>query len=112
MNTETPMIEPHSIVIASLTNPKEKIWGELVALRPEGITMRGIRLEAFEDFLRQILQQRDNSISMSTSFYPMHRVERIDCDEPCAGIPSLAEQFQEKVGLTVYEYLHGGTLKD
>jgi hypothetical protein len=102
------MIEPHSIVVATLTNPREKIWGELLALRPEGITMRGIRLEAFEDFLHQILQQRGDSISMSTAFYPMHRVERVDCDEPCEGIPSLADQFREKVGLTVHEYLDGG----
>ncbi|MGH9344944.1 MAG: hypothetical protein ACRD19_14430 [Terriglobia bacterium] len=86
-------------------NPREKIWGLLVSLRPEGVTLRGINVELFDDFVRQALHQVEMQITMMTAFYPMHRVERIAYDEPCAGIPSLADTFREKVGVWVYEYL-------
>jgi hypothetical protein len=86
-------------------NPREKIWGVLVSLRPEGVTLRGISLELFDDFLRQVLQKVETQVTMMTAFYPMHRVERIAHDEPSAGIPSLADTFREKVGLSVLEYL-------
>lgn len=91
-------------MIASLVNPREKIWGQLIALRPEGITLRGITLESFDDFLHQVTDRLDVPVSLTTAFYPMHRVERITCDETSAGIPSLSDRFREKAGLTVQEY--------
>ena len=33
-------MDPHSIVIVSLHSPKEKIWGELLAVSTAGVTMR------------------------------------------------------------------------
>jgi hypothetical protein len=42
---------------------------------------------------------------MTSVFYPMHRVERITADEPSGSLPSLAERFRRKVGLTIQEYL-------
>ena len=86
-------------------NPREKIWGALVSLRPEGVTLRGIQIESFDDFLRQVLHQVETQITMMTAFYPMHRVERIAFDEPSVGLPSLSDMFREKVGLSVHEYL-------
>jgi hypothetical protein len=38
----------------------------------------------------------------------MHRIERMALDETVGEIPSLAERFQRKVGLTVLEFLHAG----
>ncbi len=38
-------------------------------------------------------------------FYPMHRVERIAKDEPSGSIPSLADRFREKVGVSLLEYI-------
>jgi hypothetical protein len=35
----------------------------------------------------------------------MHRVERIALDEPSGSIPSLADRFRAKVGITIEEYL-------
>jgi hypothetical protein len=89
-----------------LTSPREVLWGQLLALRPEGATLRGIPLDAFEDFIRQILDSSATPVTMTTAFYPMHRVERIACDEACAGVPSVAERFREKVGLSIEEYLN------
>jgi len=67
----------------------------LVSLRPEGATLRGVQLESFDDFLRQILHQVETQITMMTAFYPMHRVERI------------AEEIRNEVSLML-----AGELKD
>ena len=94
-----------TIVIVSLNGPKEKIWGRLLALTTAGITIQGIDLNAFDDWVRQILDAQPATVTLSTVFYPMHRVERIAQDEPSGEIPSLAERFSLRVGLTLLEYL-------
>jgi hypothetical protein len=45
-------MDPHSIVVVSLHTPKEKVWGELLAINPSGVTMRGIDLNSFDHFVR------------------------------------------------------------
>lgn len=98
-------MEVNTIVIVSLTAPKEKIWGQLLALSSAGVTVRGIELDSFDDFLRQIIHQEEATVGMATVFYPIHRVERIAWDEPSGSLPSLADRFRAKVGLTIQEYL-------
>jgi hypothetical protein len=98
-------VELNSIVIVSLTAPKEKIWGQLLALTSAGVTVRGIELNSFDDFVRQIIHQEEATVGMATVFYPIHRVERIAWDEPSGTLPSLADRFRQKVGLTIQEYL-------
>lgn len=95
----------NSIVIVSLVSPKEKIWGQLLSLESKGVTVRGIELESFDDFVWQIVNREDTAVGMTSVFYPMHRVERVTADEPSGSIPSLAERFRRKVGLTIQEYL-------
>ena len=95
----------NSIVIVSLHSPKEKIWGQLLALTASGVTLRGIEIGSFDDFVRQVLDPDDGTVGLATVFYPMHRVERIALDEPSGSIPSLAERFQGKVGVSIQEYL-------
>ncbi len=48
-------MEPHSIVVVSLHSPKEKLWGELVDVSNSGVTLRGIDLSSFDDFVRQVV---------------------------------------------------------
>jgi hypothetical protein len=98
-------MEPHSIVVISLHTPKEKVWGELLALNTAGVTIRGIDLNAFDDFIRQVLHPEGERIGLPTLFFPMARVERIALDEPRGSIPSLAEMFEQKVGRSLGEYL-------
>ncbi len=98
-------MEINTIVIVSLTAPKEKIWGQLVALNSAGVTVRGIDLGSFDDFIRQILDHEEDTVGLTTVFYPMHRVERIAQDEASGTIPSLADRFRARVGLTIQEYL-------
>jgi len=35
----------------------------------------------------------------------MHRIERIAQDEPSGDIPSIAQRFRHRVGITLVEYL-------
>jgi hypothetical protein len=98
-------VELNSIVIVSLTSPKEKIWGQVLLLEAKGVTVRGIGIEAFDDFIRQVIQQEETGVSLNTVFFPMHRVERINVDEPSGSIPSLSQRFHDKAGLTIQEYL-------
>ncbi len=98
-------MQANSIVIVSLMSPKEKIWGQLILLDAAGVTVRGIELDSFDDFLRQVLDAEENMVGLTTLFYPMHRVERIAVDESSGSIPSLAERFRAKIGITIQEYL-------
>lgn len=98
-------MQVNSIVIVSLISPKEKIWGQLLLLESKGVTVRGIELDAFDDFIRQVVKQEETAVGLDTIFFPMHRLERITLDEPSGSIPSLAQRFHSKVGLTIQEYL-------
>jgi hypothetical protein len=98
-------MDPHSIVVVSLHTPKEKVWGELLAIHPAGITMRGVDLNSFDHFIRQINEPEGERIGLPTIFFPMNRVERISLDEPSGSIPSMAELFSRKVGRSLADYL-------
>jgi hypothetical protein len=98
-------METNTIVIVSLMSPKEKIWGQLLSLDAAGVTVRGIDLFSFDDFLRQLINHEEATVGPATVFYPMQRIERIAQDEACGIIPSLADRFRERIGLTVQEYL-------
>jgi hypothetical protein len=98
-------MELNSIVIVSLHSPKEKMWGELIALHAAGITLRAIDLNSFDDFVRRVNGVEGERIGLPTLFFPMNRVERIALDEPSGAIPSMAELFERKVGRTVSDYL-------
>ena len=95
----------HSIVIVSLHTPREKVWGELVALNPSGVTVRGIDLNSFDDFVRQVLHPEGERVGLPTAFFPMMRIERVALDEPRGSVPSLADTFEHKVGRSLLEYL-------
>ncbi len=101
----TKLMDPHSIVVVSLHTPKEKVWGELLAIHPAGITLRGIDLNSFDHFVRQINEPDGERVGLPTIFFPMNRIERISLDESSGSIPSMAELFARKVGLSLAEYL-------
>ena len=95
-----------SVVIVTLQSPRERIWGELLSLTPAGITIRGIELSSFDEMLRQIGIGESGPSSMSTIFYPIHRVERMTLDETVGEIPSLNRRFEQRVGMSLLEFLH------
>jgi hypothetical protein len=98
-------MDSHSIVIVSLHSPKEKIWGELLAVNPSGVTLRGIDLNSFDHFIRQMNEPDGERVGFPTVFFPMHHVERISLDEPSGSIPSMNELFARKLGRSLKEFL-------
>ncbi len=98
-------MEPHSIVVVSLHSPKERVWGELVGISSAGVTVRGIDLGSFDDFVSQVLHPEGDRIGLPTLFFPMLRIERIALDEARGSIPSMAEMFEKKVGRSLGDYL-------
>jgi hypothetical protein len=98
-------MEPHSIVVVSLHSPKERIWGELVDISNAGVTVRGIDLSSFDDFVSQVLHPEGDRIGLPTLFFPMLRIERIALDEARGSIPSMGESFEKRVGRSLASYL-------
>src|SRR5277367_5902406 len=98
-------MELHSIVVVSVHSPKEKFWGELLAINPAGATIRGVDLNSFDHLVREISAPDNQRTGLPTVFFPMTRVERIALDEPSGAIPSMAELFARKVGRSLSDYL-------
>ncbi len=71
-------------------------------LQPAGITVRGIDLAAFEDFLRQEVR-RETGLGLVTLFYPIGRVERMERDETVGGIEGIADRFRRETGRAVQQ---------
>lgn len=98
-------MDAHSIVVISLHSPKEKLWGELLDISGAGVTLRGIDLSSFDDFIAQVLHPEGDRVGLPSLFFPMLRIERIALDEARGSIPSLAEVFERKIGRSLAEYL-------
>jgi hypothetical protein len=98
-------MDPHSIVIVSLHSPREKVWGELLSITPAGVTVRGVDLNSFDHFVKQINEPESERMGLPTVFFPITRVERVSLDEPSGAIPSMSDIFARKVGRSLAEYL-------
>ena len=92
-----------TIVIVTLGNPREKLWGAILALTPEGLSLCGAELASFEDLIA--LVKDGDPFAPSVVFFPMHRLERIELDLPDGNIPSLSQRFAGKTGIDPAEIL-------
>lgn len=95
--------EPGTPVVVYLHSPREKIFGVLTALQPAGVSVRGIELGAFEDWLRQEARRDTPGIGLVTLFLPMNRVERVERDETIGGLEGFADRFRRETGRSVLE---------
>ena len=91
-------MKPGEFVLVQLTNPREKIWGLLRERDTTGVTVRGLTLEGFEGWVREIAHKEPQTFFPATVFFPLHRVERIFLDESVGIVPSFADRFQKTVG--------------
>jgi hypothetical protein len=96
-STASRLFVPGSIVVVTLGNPRDKLWGMILALAPEGLSMSGLELGSFEDFV--IMVKAGDPVTPAVLFFPMHRVERIELDLPDGSLPSLSQRFSAKTGL-------------
>ena len=97
-------IEPGASIIIVLHSPREKCWGVLDEINAAGVFLRGLDLNAFDDFVGAIAHD-EPFIGLTDLFFPMWRVERLARDESAGGIPSLAEQFEKRTGRNLRELL-------
>jgi hypothetical protein len=86
-----------SMVMVTLGNPRDKFWGMILALAPEGLSMSGLELASFEDFV--IMVKEGEPVTAAVVFFPMHRIERIELDLPDGSLPSLSQRFSAKTGI-------------
>ena len=89
--------QPRTMVVLTLGNPREKFWGVLLALSPEGVSLCGIELASFEDLVSMI--KEGEQVSPGVVFFPTHRMERMELDLPDGNISSLCQRFAAKTGL-------------
>jgi hypothetical protein len=98
-------IRPGAVVILYLRDPKERFWGVLRSLDATGVSVLGLELNSFEDWLRQEAVGSRREITPSLVFYPLVRVEKILLDAPSGDVPALVERFEERVGKDLLTYL-------
>jgi len=85
------------MVVVTLGNPREKFWGAILNLSPEGLSLCGIELASFDDLVSMVNEHEP--FSPGVVFFPVHRVERMELDLAEGNIPSLAQRFAAKTGL-------------
>jgi hypothetical protein len=86
-----------AVVIATLSNPREKFWGMILGLAPEGLSLSGAELASFEDLA--VMVRDGEPFTPAVVFFPMHRIERVELDLPDGTLPSLSQRFFAKTGL-------------
>lgn len=103
---ELDAFAPGDLVILHLINPSEKFWGILVDLGVAGVTLRGIGVDSFDDWVSQAARRSDTpALGLSTMFLPLFRVERMFRDEAVGEVESYAGRFERRVGVSPGEYL-------
>jgi hypothetical protein len=89
-------------IVLVLHSPREKCWGVLDRIDAAGVFLRGLDLNAFDDWVQAIAHD-EPFMGLSDMFFPMWRVERISRDESAAGVPSLAEQLEQRTGRSLQD---------
>jgi hypothetical protein len=95
--TGTDPFQPGAVVIVTLSNPREKFWGMVLGLAPEGLSLSGAELASFEDLT--VMVKDGEPFTPAVVFFPMHRIERVELDLPDGSLPSLSQRFFTKTGL-------------
>ncbi len=98
-----PKIEAGEMIILIMHSPREKVWGVLHEINGAGAFVRGIDLNAFEDYITAIVHN-EPFISLNDQFFPLWRIERLSRDEPSGDVPSLVEQFEYRTGFSITEF--------
>jgi hypothetical protein len=96
-------IESGASIVIVLHSPREKCWGVLDEVNAAGVFLRGLDLNAFDEWVRAVAHD-EPFIGLSDLFFPMWRVERLSRDESAAGVLSLAEQFEKRTGRSLQEF--------
>jgi hypothetical protein len=85
------------VVVVTLSNPRDKFWGTILALNGDGLSICGIELASFDNLVAMI--KEGEPLSPTVVFFPMQRVERIELDLPDGNVSSLSQRFANRTGL-------------
>jgi len=95
-----------SCVVLYLAAPREQAFGVVLAMTTSGVVIRGMTLGSVEDWLRGLDADAGEELassSLSTTFYPMHRIEKMSLDEAAHGTPPIHERFARRTGMSFVE---------
>jgi hypothetical protein len=95
-------IQRGAAVVIVLHTPREKCWGVLDEISLAGVFLRGLDLNAFDDWLSALVHE-EPFVGFGDLFFPMWRIERIFKDEASGGIPSLCDQLIHRTGRSIEE---------
>lgn len=99
-------METGSIIILNLQDPREKIIGKLLTISPSGITIKGVDVNSFNDWMKQFTQkQPTTTIFPTTMFFPMHRVVSCYLDEDMGNVLSFSSQFKGRTQKKITDVL-------
>ena len=98
-------LAPGALVVVHLANPSEKFWGVLESIDPVGLTLRGIGLDSFDTWARQVASTEPPSLGLATMFAPLFRVERVFLDEQVGEVESYRQRFARYAGLPAERFL-------
>jgi hypothetical protein len=96
-------MRPGDFIVLHLVHPTEKLWGRLLRLNAAGVSFRGLQLESFEEWRRELGRGDEPGTAPTTQFVPMHRVERLFLDETVGEVESYSARFERTTGLLVAE---------
>ena len=106
-NHRDPGIKRGASVVVVLHTPREKCWGIIDDINQAGVFLRGLDLNAFDDWVSAVAHS-EPFVGFGDLFFPMWRVERISKDEAAGGVPSLCEQAERRTGRSIEELLNAG----
>ena len=86
------------LVTIHLGSPREKFWGVLLVLSPAGVTVRGVGLDSFEDWVREAARPEPALLGAVTVYFPAHRLDRVELDESSGAVEGLGARFRRLTG--------------
>ena len=98
------MLKKGAPVLVVLHTPREKCWGMLDEITASGVSLRGLDLKAFDDWISAVVHN-EPFIGLGSIFFPMWRVERIAKDETAGEVPSLYQQAEARTGRSFEELM-------
>jgi hypothetical protein len=96
-------VEVDQLVVVSANSPREKFWGVLLSLNTAGVTLRGLALDSFEDWLHQFVSDGPRLLGTVTLFLPAHRIERVEIDETTGAVEGYTDRFARLTGRNAHE---------
>lgn len=102
--------ESSLFVIVYLHSPREKYWGILLRSSATGVWLTGVDLRTLEEWINTGVVEAGALPWLATTFFPMHRVEKITVDERTGELPSMKDMLAAKLGQDLAPILPGPLL--